>query len=69
MDTINGLINALKVIIGLGVGMRVIFCLIKMICSDDEKSHYKTKMINIIEFGIITEMCLVIKDLVMYYYQ
>ena len=69
MDTINGLIDALKVVIGLGVGMRVIFCLVKMIYSEDEKNHYKNKMINILEFGIIAEVCLIIKDLVMYYYQ
>lgn len=69
MNTINGLINALKLLIGIGVGMRVIFCLIKMMYSEDEKNHYKRKMINIIIFGVIAEVSLVIKDVIMYYFE
>ena len=68
MKTIDGLINALKLLIGLGVTARVIFCLIKMMYSEEEKSSYKRKIINIVIFGIIAEVCLVIKDLVMLYY-
>lgn len=69
MDTINELINVLKVLIPIGVSMRVIFCLIKMMYSEEERSIYKRKMINIIVFGIIAELCLVIKDVIMFYYQ
>lgn len=69
MDTINELINVLKVLIPIGVSMRVIFCLIKMMYSEEERSIYKRKMINIIAFGIIAELCLAIKDVIMFYYQ
>ena len=69
MDTINELINALKILIALGVTMRVVFCLIKMMCSEDERNTYKRKMINVIIFGVIAELCLVIRDVVMFYYQ
>jgi len=69
MNTINELINALKLLIGVGVGTRVIFCLIKMMYSEDEKSHYKRKIINIIIFGVIAEVSLVIKDVIMFYYE
>ncbi len=68
LETINELINALKIIIGLGVTARVIFCLIKMMYDEEGKSLYKRKIINIVVFGIIAELCLVIKDLVMFYY-
>ena len=68
LETINGLTNALKIIIGLGVTARVIFCLIKMMYDEEGKSSYKRKIINIVIFGIIAELCLVIKDLVMFYY-
>ena len=68
MDTINGLINALKLLIGLGVSARVIFCLVKMMYSEEERSSYKRKMTNTIIFGIVAEICLVIKDIVMFYY-
>lgn len=69
MDTINELINVLKILIALGVTMRVIFCLIKMMYSEDDRNAYKRKMINIIIFGVIAELCLVIKDVIMFYYQ
>ena len=68
METINELINALKIIIGLGVTARVVFCLIKMMYDEEGKSSYKRKIINIVIFGVIAELCLVIKDLVMFYY-
>ena len=53
MSTINELINVLKVLIALGVTMRVIYCLIEMMYSEEDRSSYKRKMINIIIFGII----------------
>lgn len=68
MNTINELINVLKIIIGLGVTTRVIFCLIKMMYSEDAQATYKRKMINAVIFGIIAELSLVIKDVVMFYY-
>ena len=69
METINELINALKVLIALGVTMRVLFCLIKMMYSEEDRYSYKRKMINIIIFGVIAELCLVIKDVIMFYYR
>jgi len=68
VDTINVLINVLKILIALGVTMRVVFCLIKMMYSEDDRNAYKRKMINIIIFGVIAELCLVIKDVIMFYY-
>jgi len=68
MSTINELIKVVKILIALGVTMRVIYCLIKMMYSED-RSSYKRKMINIIIFGIIAELSLIIKDVVMYYYE
>lgn len=68
MSTINQLIDALKILIGVGVTGRVIFCLIKIMCSEEERSSYKRKIINIVIFGVLAELSLVIKDVVMYYY-
>lgn len=68
MNTINQLIDLLKILIGLGVTCRVIFCLIKIMCSEEERISYKRKIINIVIFGVLAELCLVIKDVVMFYY-
>ncbi len=69
MDTLNGLINVLRtVIIPAGVVMRVLYCLVKMMYSEDEMPVYKKRIVNIIVFGIIAELVLSIKDMIRGYY-
>ena len=69
MDTINEIINLLKIaIIPIGVTFRVIFCLTKMIYDEEAQSSYKKKIKNTITFGIIAELCFVIRDLIVLYY-
>ena len=54
MDIINDLINILRIaIIPAGVLLRVIFCLIKIMYSEDEASIYKKRIKNVILFWII----------------
>lgn len=69
MDTLNELINILRtIIIPSGVVLRVLYCLIKMMYSEDEISIYKKRIVNIIVFGIIAEIILSIKDMIRSYY-
>lgn len=69
MDTLNSIINVLQVaIIPSGVIMRVLYCLIKMMYSEDEMPVYKKRIVNIIVFGIIAELILSIKDMIRSYY-
>jgi len=69
MDTLNSLINILRtVIIPSGVVLRVIYCLIKMMYSEDEIGVYKKRIVNVIVFGIIAELVFVIKDLINWYF-
>lgn len=69
MDTINTLINVLrKVIIPAGVLLRVIFCLIKMMYSEDETAIYKKRIKNVVLFGIISEVILSLKNVIENYY-
>lgn len=69
MDILNSIINVLKtVIIPLGVTFRVIYCLIKMMYSEDEFQMYKKRMINIIIFGVLAEVLFVIKDVIIRYF-
>ena len=46
MNTINELINVLKILVGLGVTARVIFCLIKMMYAEEERISYTRKISN-----------------------
>ena len=70
MDIINDLINVLRIaIIPAGVLLRVIFCLIKIMYSEDEASIYKKRIKNVILFGIIAEVILSIKSLIEFYFQ
>lgn len=69
MDTLNGLIDVLRtIIIPAGVVMRVLYCLVKMVYSEDEMPVYKKRVVNIIVFGIIAELVLSIKDMIRGYY-
>lgn len=69
MDIVNELINVLRVaIIPAGVLLRVIFCLIKIMYSEDETSIYKKRIKNVILFGIIAEVILSIKSLIEFYF-
>lgn len=69
MDTINRLIQVLRVgIIPAGVTLRVIYCFIKMMYSEDEVVVYKKRIVSIIIFGIVAEMIFVIKDIIMLYF-
>ena len=69
MDIINDLINVLRIaIIQAGVLLRVIFCLIKIMYSEDEASIYKKRIKNVILFGIIAEVILSIKSLIEFYF-
>lgn len=69
METLNELINVLRtIIIPSGVVLRVIYCLIKMMYSEDEIPVYKKRIVNIIIFGIVAEIILSIKDMIRGYY-
>ena len=69
MDIINELINVLRIaIIPAGVLLRVMFCLIKIMYSEDETSIYKKRIKNVILFGIIAEVILSIKSLIEVYF-
>lgn len=69
MNIINELINVLRIaIIPAGVLLRVMFCLIKIMYSEDEASIYKKRIKNVILFGIIAEVILSIKSLIEFYF-
>ena len=64
MSLINSLINALRYgIIPIATTLRCIFCLIKIIYEDDNKT-YKRRLVNAIIFLVISELVFVIKDIV-----
>ena len=69
MDTLNQIILALKVaVIPAGVLFRVVYCFIKMVYDEEASASYKKKIKNTIIFGIMAELCFVIKDLIVSYY-
>lgn len=69
METLNILINVLRImIIPAGVTLRVVYCLIKMMYSEDEVSIYKKRIVNIIIFGIVAEIIISLKDMIRSYY-
>lgn len=69
MEIIVELTNVFRtILIPTGVTFRVIFCLIKMMYSEDEVQVYKKRMITVIVFGLVAELMFVIKDVIIWYY-
>ena len=69
IETLDEIIKLLRVvIIPLGTVFRVVFCFIKMIYDEDLANAYKKKIWNAVAFLIISELVLVIADLIKYYY-
>lgn len=69
MEIIVELTNVFRtILIPTGVTFRVIFCLIKMMYSEDEVQVYKKRMITVIVFGLVAELMFVIKDVILWYY-
>lgn len=69
METLNVLINILRtIIIPAGVTLRVIYCFIKMMYSEDEIAIYKKRIVNIIIFGVLAELIISLKDMIRNYY-
>ena len=69
IETLDQIIKLLRVvIIPLGTVFRVVCCFIKMIYDEDSANAYKKKIWNAVAFLIISELILVISDLIKYYY-
>lgn len=69
MEILNELIKVLQtIIIPAGVTLRILYCLIKMMYSEDEMVVYKKRIVNIMIFGIFSEMILSIKDMIRWYF-
>lgn len=69
METLNTLVKVLRImIIPAGVTLRVIYCLIKMMYSEDEISVYKKRIVSIIIFGIVAEVIISLKDIIRGYF-
>ena len=55
-------------LIAAGVVLRVIFCSIKIMTTDDETAQYKRRMRNAVIFGIISVLAFSLKNLMLRYF-
>lgn len=67
METINQLITALRILIGVGGVCRIIVILVQNIGEEDKKPAYK-QIKNIIIFMIFSVVILSLKDIIKSYY-
>ena len=67
METINQLITALRILIGVGGVCRIIAILVQNIGAEDKKPAYK-QIKNIIIFMIFSVVILSLKDIIKSYY-
>ena len=68
MQYIDDISKVVIILIRAGAACRVVFCLIRMMTSEEEAPQYKKRIRNTVVFYIIAELAFVIKDLVIHYF-
>lgn len=68
MNTMMDIVGLLTVLIRIGVGCRVVICLIKINVGGDDSGENKQKIKNALVFLVISECVWIIKDLIFSYY-
>lgn len=66
---IDEISKAVILLIRVGCGARLLYCLIRLSAAEEEATQYKKRAKNSVIFYIIAESIWQIKDLVLYYYQ
>ncbi len=69
MQTLDEIQSALMIIIRVGVSVRVIICLLRMMTDAEQFASNKKKLINVLVFLIIAENINPIKNLILSYFQ
>jgi hypothetical protein len=65
VDSISLVVQGL---IAAGIVFRVMFCVIKIMTSDEEAGQYKRRMRNAIVFGILAVLAFSLKNLMLRYF-
>ena len=68
MDLVKQMADALILLIRVGVGMRVVYCLIKIAVNEEEASIYKKRARNTVFFYVLAELIWELKELLLRYY-
>ena len=66
MDTsqIDQLSHILQGLISTGLGMRVVYLLIKLMHEDEEAARYRKRLKNTVVFAIIAQVPFVVRDII-----
>lgn len=69
MDTsqIDQLSHILQGLISTGLGMRVVYLLIKLMHEDEEAARYHKRLKNTVVFAIIAQVPFVVRDIIISY--
>lgn len=68
MQYVDNISTAVIALIRAGAVCRVVFCLIKLIASEDEAAQYKKRIKNTLVFYIVAELAFVIKNIIIHYF-
>jgi hypothetical protein len=68
MQYVDEISKAVILLIRAGAAFRIVFCLVKLMTSEEEAVQYKKRIRNTLVFYIIAELAFVVKDLIITYY-
>lgn len=68
MDTINQVSHILINLIRAGLGLRIVYCCVRIMFAEDEQGMYKRRIKNSLICVVINELVWLIKELVIAYF-
>jgi hypothetical protein len=68
LQYIDDISKAVLVLIRAGVAFRVVFCLVRLMTSEEETAQFKKRIRNALMFYIVAESAFVLKNLIVAYY-
>jgi len=68
LQYVDNISLAVIILIRAGAACRIVFCLVKLMTSEEEAAQYKKRIRNTLIFYIIAELAFVVKNLILAYY-
>jgi len=68
MSVIDGISNAVLIVIRAGAVCRIVYCFLRLVTAEDEAAQYKKRIRNTLMFYILAEAAFILKDIFMNYY-
>jgi len=68
MAVIDGISNAVLIVIRAGAVCRIVYCFLRLVTAEEEAAKYKKRIRNTLLFYLLAESAFILKDIFMNYF-